>query len=93
MTWEVKIIDGVPRKIHQVVVHHFLLGDIENPDLYAAEPLYKWQQSEEGQFVMSHAVETPIWKTQHDVTSFSTKYIIIAKLYDEDFTYYTLRYK
>lgn len=93
MSWEVKIVDDVPRKIHKIVVHRFTLGDVEDPDLYAAEPMYKWEKSEQGQYVMSKAVETPVWQRHTDLSSFSIQYAIIAKLYEEDATYYTLRWK
>ena len=38
----------VVKEIHKLVVHRFRLGDVEDPDLYAAEPLYKWQESDSG---------------------------------------------
>jgi hypothetical protein len=25
------------------------MGDVEDPELYAAQPLYEWQQTEQGQ--------------------------------------------
>lgn len=93
MSCEVKIIDGIARKIQKVVVYRFTLGDVEDPDLYAAEPMYKWENSEAGQYVMSKAVETPVWQRYQDVQTFSTQYVITAKLYEEDLTYYTLRWK
>lgn len=93
MSYEVKIINGIPKKIHQVEVHKFSVGDSEDPDLYAADPIYRWEQSEVGQYIMSKAVETPIWKRHTDITSYGTHYVIFAKLYEEDITYYTLRWK
>lgn len=93
MSYEVKIVNGVPKTIHKLVVHRFTLGDVEDPDLYAAEPMHKWEQSEQGHFVMTKAVETPVWQRHQDVSTFSMQYAIIAKLYEEDATYYTLRWK
>jgi hypothetical protein len=49
-------------KVSTIVVHTFKLGDVEDPDLYAAIPLGKWQDSESGKWVMEHAVETPWWE-------------------------------
>ena len=46
-------------EIHKVVVHRFKLSDVDDPDLYAAEPIYKWEKSEPGQFVMKHAIDKP----------------------------------
>lgn len=93
MSWEGKIINGVPRKIYKLVVHRFTLGDVDDPDLHAAEPMYKWEQSEAGQYIMSKAVETPIWQRQTDAATWSIQYCIIAKLYEDDASYFTLKYK
>ena len=67
-------------EIHKVVVHRFRMGDVEDPDLYAAQPLWEWQESEAGKFVMEHAVETPIWHRQADLQNYGHQYIIVAEL-------------
>ena len=51
----VKIIDGQAVVFSDVVVHEFPMGDVEDPDLYAAQPLWDWQNSEAGAWVMEHA--------------------------------------
>lgn len=76
----------------QVTVHEFTMGDVEDPDLYAAEPLYKWQQSEIGQWVMEHAVETPCWHRMPDDVSYGYKYKITAKLQGARLTEWILKY-
>lgn len=93
MSWEVKIIDSIPRKIHRIVVHRFSVGDVEDSELYASVPLWKWQESDSGKYVMSKAIETPMWQKHFDVSRFSTQYAIIAKLYEEDYLYYKLKYE
>jgi len=35
--------------------HRFTLGDVEDPEIYAAAPIWEWQQTEQGQWVMEHA--------------------------------------
>lgn len=79
-------------EIKTVVVHRFNLGDVEDPDLYAAEPLWQWQQSEKGQWVLEHAVDQPEWKRWTDAESYSYKYVITAKLIDKDYTYWCLKW-
>lgn len=88
-----KLIDGKVVTIKEITVYQFLVGDVEDPDLYAGEPLYKWQQSEMGKWVMSHAVETPVWHRMIDHTSYSHKYVIRAKLAGKDLTYFYLKWK
>ena len=31
-----------------LVVHEFTLGDVDDPEIYAAVPLYEWQLSDAG---------------------------------------------
>ena len=79
-------------EVKTVVVHEFALGDVEDPDLYAAEPMWKWQQSEEGQWVMTHAVETPFWHRIPDMQQYGYRYRICAKLTGPRLTEYLLRH-
>ena len=89
---EVKVIDGVPVAFSDVVVHHFPMGDVEDPDLYAADPLYKWQQSEAGTWVMEHAVEPPFWVRQPDLSSYGYRYYVVARLKEVDQTFWSLKW-
>ena len=79
-------------EVKTVVVHRFLMGDVEDPDLYAAEPMWKWQQSEQGAWVMEHAVESPVWHRQADPYNYGYQYAISAKLTTKDLTYFYLKW-
>ena len=70
----------VVEEIHKVVVHRFRLSDVDDPDLYAAEPIYKWEKSEQGQFVMKHAVDKPEWHRNVDHLTYGYQYAIVAEL-------------
>jgi hypothetical protein len=70
----------VVEEIHKVVVHRFRLSDVDDPDLYAAEPIYKWEKSEQGQFVMKHAIKQPEWHKNINHESYSYEYAIVAEL-------------
>jgi hypothetical protein len=83
---------AIDAEIKEVVVHEFSMGDVEDPDLYAAEPLYQWQQSQIGQWVMTHAVETPSWYRIPDQIHYGYRYQIRAKLQGVRLTEWTLRY-
>jgi len=86
------IIEDRVEEVREVVVHSFTMGDVEDPDLYAAQPLYEWQQSPAGQWVMEHAIEPPVWHRMADNISYGYKYRIIAKLCGPALTEYLLRY-
>jgi len=91
-THEHMVIEDRVHKIHDVTVHRFTMGDVEDPDLYAAEPIIKWQNSEQGSWVMEHAIESPIWHRMVDHASFGYTYVIRAKLKDVDYTFYQLKW-
>jgi len=75
------------------IVHTIMMGDVEDPDLYVAEPIWKWQQTEAGQWVMGNAVDTPIWHRTSDVFNYGYVYTITAKLKAIDHTYFKLKFQ
>ena len=75
-----------------MVVHRFKMGDVEDPDLYAAQPLWEWQQSEMGQWVMNHAVDQPEWRRHMNVSLYGYEYIVVAKLTARDYTFWVLKW-
>ena len=90
---EYQLINNKVVKFADVAVHEFSIGDVDDPDLYAAQPLYEWQQSEAGKWVMDHAVETPYWQRVTDSYSFGYRYFIVARLKEQDQTYWTLKWQ
>lgn len=91
-SFAVMVIDDKPTIIHKVVIHTFTVGDVDDPDLYAAVPLLEWQKSEAGEWVMQNAIETPMWHRVNDTLTYNYKFAITAKLKDEDYVYYLLKY-
>lgn len=79
-------------EVKTVVVHEFSMGDVEDPDLFAAEPLWKWEQSEQGQWIMKNACDTPTWHRYADPSIYGYKYQIRAKLIGPALTEWLLRY-
>jgi hypothetical protein len=67
------------------------MGDVEDPDLYAAEPLMAWERSEAGQWCMKNAADTPTWYRMVDPISYGYKYQIHAKLMGPALTEWLLR--
>jgi len=87
------LIDGNAVKLSDVNVHSFNMGDVEDPDLYAAGPLYEWQETEAGQWVIKHAVEKPFWHRQMNPYTFGWTYYIIARLKEQDQTFWALKWQ
>jgi hypothetical protein len=90
---EYRLVDGKAVKFSDVAVHSFGMGDVDDPDLYAAQPLLDWQESEAGQWVMEHAVEKPFWHRMINPYTFGWTYFIIARLSEQDQTYWTLKWQ
>jgi hypothetical protein len=76
----------------EIVVHTFQLSDVEDPEIYAAESLLEWQNSEQGQWVMEHATEPPKWHKNIDYVHYGYKFAITAKLKGSDISYYMLKW-
>jgi hypothetical protein len=76
-----------------VIVHKFRMADVEDPQLYAAEPLYKWEHSEPGQWIMKNSIETPTWNLVPNLDIYGHEVIIKAVLKPEDYTYWKLKYE
>jgi len=88
-----KIVGDRVEEIRTVTVHEFTMGDVEDPDLYAAEPMYQWEISEKGKWVMANAIETPTWNRMVDYNTYGYKYCIRAKLMGPALTEYLLRFR
>ena len=80
-------------RVRDVVVHEFSMGDVEDPDLYAAAPLIEWEKSESGQWVMENATETPFWRRVTDLSMFSYRYHIVARLREQDEVFFKLKFQ
>lgn len=76
----------------KIVVHTFQMGDVEDPDLYAAEPLYQWQNSEAGKWVMENSLDTPEWHRHADPVNWGHKYAVTAVFESKKLTEYYLRF-
>ena len=89
---EYKLINDKVVKFSDVRVHEFNMGDVEDPDLYASEPLWQWQDSEAGRWVMEHAVDPPFWHRMVNPYTFGWTYYIIARLEEQDQVYWKLKW-
>jgi hypothetical protein len=75
-----------------MIFHEFNLGDVEDPEIYAATPLCDWQNSEQGRWIMQHCRD-PKYKVSVDPYNYGYKVIVYGDLTPEAATYFTLKYK
>lgn len=90
--YQVKIIDGKAVAFRDVVVHTIRMGDVEDPDIAVAPPIWEWQQSEAGKFIMEHSVGKPYWHRSTDYHSYGHRYTIVARLSEQTETFWKLKY-
>jgi len=88
-----KIIDGKPVRFRDVCVREITIGDVEDPDIYVGQNIWEWQQTAAGEFVMENAVEKPYWTRSMDYASFGHKYRIMARLSEQNETFFRLKYR
>ncbi len=75
------------------VVHTIRMSDVEDPDLMVAQPIYEWQQTEAGKWIMENSAPAPSWHRNHDIYSYGHVYQIRAYLTPKQITYYELKFK
>lgn len=81
-------------QVRELTVFSFTLdGGVEDPEIMAAEPLYDWEHSEQGQWVMRNACDTPSWYKTLDPGSYNYKFIIRAKFMGPALTEMLLKYE
>lgn len=76
----------------KIKVHEFRMNDVDDVEIYAAEPIWNWQQSDAGKFVMENANEPPVWHSYNDYNTYGTKITIVADLKEKDITYFNLKW-
>jgi hypothetical protein len=72
-------------------VHKFRLGDCEDPDVYVAQPIYEWQQTEHGKWVMAHGRD-PTYHLHADPITYGHLVLITAHITAKRWTEYCLRF-
>jgi hypothetical protein len=70
----------VVKEVHKIVVHKFDLSDVDDPDIYAAGPIFNWETSDAGKFVIKHAVDKPEWHRHMDPMFMGYRYVVTAEL-------------
>lgn len=86
------VVDGEVHKIYTVKVHSFFLSDVDDPDIYASDPIVRWENSEQGQWVMENAAEPPKWYRTMNYSTYQYEYAIVAKLKEPQMIIWTLKW-
>lgn len=78
--------------LHTYTVFECSIGDVEDPDIYAAQPMYEWQQTDAGKWVMENAAETPRYHIGADYNTYGYRCSIRASFAERQAVEYCLRF-
>ena len=82
-----------PDQTYKFTVYSFLLGDVEDPEIYAAGPLFEWQQTEKGAWVMENAITEPTFYIDNEPSTWGFRVNVQAEFNEKNATFYSLKYK
>jgi len=76
----------------KITFHSFSMGDVEDPDIFAGEPIWQWQQTEQGRWVMENAHNLTYFR-QPDPVNWGHRFLIRGEITDpRKVTEYFLRW-
>ena len=86
-------LDQVETETIRHIVHVIKMSDVEDPDLMVAEPIWEWQQTEAGKWIMANSAPAPSWYRHMNTLTYGHDYFIIAYLTPKQLTYWKLKYE
>ena len=75
-----------------ILVHKFNMGDVEDPELYAAFPIHEFETSEKGKWLKEHSTEQMWYDIGMCRETYGYKCTIFADLADQDVTFFNLKW-
>lgn len=76
----------------RIVVHNILIGDVEDPELYAAAPILEWEKTEKGRWLLANSYRQMEYNVVPDPSVYSNRVVLYAWLTEEDYTFYQLKW-
>jgi hypothetical protein len=62
-----------------ITFHSFSMGDVDDVDVYAAQPIYEWQQTDQGKWAMQHA-QNLTYHTAPNLHTFGYRVVITGDI-------------
>jgi len=75
-----------------ITLHEFRMGDVEDPYLMAGAPIYEWQQTDKGQWIMEHARDTE-FHCVPDMNTMGYRVVIRGSLSEPDEIIFRLKFQ
>jgi hypothetical protein len=77
--------------MQKINFHEIRMGDVDDPELYAAFPLNEFMQTEKGQWVKENCAD-PQYIIRPDPSTFGQRVIVYGEVEDRSATEYYLRW-
>jgi hypothetical protein len=77
--------------MRNVIFHTFTMGDVDDLDIYVAQPIWEWQQTEQGQWVMAHCRD-PRYSHSPDENSWGHRVRLYGELEEQDAVFHQLKW-
>ena len=75
-----------------LALHEFKMGDVDDVEIYVAQPIYEWQQTPAGKWCMKNASDV-YYRTEIDNYNYGYRITIVGDLEDKLATEFLLRWK
>jgi hypothetical protein len=77
--------------MQRLALHSFRMGDVDDVEIYVAQPIYEWQQTPQGRWCMANATNLH-YLTGFDPDGFGYKITITGDLEDKLATEFLLQW-
>ncbi len=75
-----------------ITFRKFNLGDVEDPEIYAAQPIWEWEQSEHGKWCKEHSTVPVAYRIVNDFNTYGYRVDIYGDLDEHNQTFYKLKW-
>jgi hypothetical protein len=83
---------SIPNTV-KVLLGTLKLGDVEDPEIYAAGPLLEWQNTDKGKWCLENSIDKPYFTITPDHRNWGYTIKIIGELMEKDYTYFSLKWE
>ena len=74
------------------IVHTIEMGDVEDPEIYAAGPIIDFEKTDKGRWLMANSYKQLEFTIQPNSLTYGWKIAIWSYLNEKDLTYYSLKW-
>lgn len=76
-----------------ITFHQFILSDVEDPEIYAAQPILEWERSEQGVWCMENSTVPVSYRIVTDYNIFGYRVDIYGDLSPAGLTFFNLKWR